>query len=45
MSSSYGEGLKTDYLTQLSHESLTRQPFFKALKQSCKIKSIIYGNC
>ena len=41
-SSSYGEGLETDRATaQVPRQSLTRQLFFKALKQTCKIKTFV----
>ena len=37
-SSSYGEGLETG---QSPRQSLTRQLFFKALKQNLKVKSFV----
>ena len=41
-SSSYGEGLETGrVLTQAPRQSLTRQLFFKALKQQLKVKSFV----
>ena len=41
-SSSYGEGLETGRDTpQAPRQSLTRQLFFKALKQLCKIKTFV----
>jgi len=41
-SSSYGEGLETGRATtQAPRQSLTRQLFFKALKQLCKIKTFV----
>jgi len=41
-SSSYGEGLETDRATaQVPRQSLTRQLFFKALKQTLRIKTFV----
>jgi hypothetical protein len=41
-SSSYGEGLETDRATaQAPRQSLTRQLFFKALKQNLRVKTFI----
>ena len=40
-SSSYGEGLETDRDPPVPRQSLTRQLFFKALKQLCKIKTFV----
>ena len=41
-SSSYGEGLETDRIYgKAPRQSLTRQMFFKALKQNCKIKTFV----
>jgi len=41
-SSSYGEGLETDWAdTQAPRQSLTRQLFFKALKQNLRVKTFI----
>ena len=41
-SSSYGEGLETDRVVQAPRQSLTRQLFFKWIKQHLRIKSF-YG--
>jgi hypothetical protein len=40
-SSSYGEGLETGRKSSIPRQSLTRQLFFKALKQNLKIKSFV----
>jgi len=41
-SSSYGEGLETGCAARPApRQSLTRQLFFKALKQNCKIKTFV----
>jgi len=41
-SSSYGEGLETDRATaQVPRQSLTRQLFFKALKQNLTVKTFV----
>jgi len=41
-SSSYGKGLETDRAsTEVPRQSLTRQLFFKCIKQNLKIKSFI----
>jgi hypothetical protein len=40
-SSSYGEGLETGRETPVPRQSLTRQLFFKALKQSLKVKTFV----
>jgi len=40
-SSSYGEGLETGRESSVPRQSFTRQLFFKALKQSLKIKTFV----
>lgn len=40
-SSSYGEGLETERGTSKPRQSLTRQLFFKALKQNLKLKTFL----
>jgi IS4 transposase len=42
MHGSYGEGLETDRVIQpIPRQSLTRQLFFKALKQSLRVKTFV----
>ena len=43
-SSSYGEGLETGEETQAPRQSLTRQLFFKCIKQHLRIKAF-FGTC
>jgi len=40
-SSSYGEGLETGRFSEVPRQSLTRQLFFKALKQNLTVKSFV----
>jgi hypothetical protein len=40
-SSSYGEGLETEWVTSSPRQSFTRQLLFKALKQNLRIKTFV----
>ena len=40
-SSSYGEGLETGRQSSIPRQSLTRQLFFKALKQNLRVKTFV----